>query len=179
MYVDFYKRSFDRRTDTRSGTGRENLRKRIKSIVLCTNWVCAGAFVDYECLTPRTIFQQEEDEILSMALDFKIDVPCVVRWSLLWFSAPTDLNRILGTELKIEKYHEVVNGAIMDAIVKPFWRETQSEVVYANLGDQGPTAHHRERGINKEVKAGRVKEKHTPSSSDGDDDEEQSSNEII
>ena len=55
-----------------------------------------------------------------MALDFKIDVPCVVQWSLLWFSAPTDLHRILGTELKIQKNHEVVNGAIMDAIVKPF-----------------------------------------------------------
>ena len=43
----------------------------------------------------------------------------MVQWSLLWFSAPTDLNGILGTELKIEKYHEVVNGAIVDAIVKP------------------------------------------------------------
>ena len=62
---------------------------------------------------------QQEQEILSMALDFKIDVPCVVQLSLLWFSAPTCLNRILGTELKISKYHEVVNGAIMDAIVKP------------------------------------------------------------
>ena len=37
----------------------------------------------------------------ELALDFKIDVPCVVQWSLLVFSAPTDLNRILGTELKI------------------------------------------------------------------------------
>ena len=55
-----------------------------------------------------------------MALDFKIDVPCVVQWSLLLFSAPTDLNRILGAELKIKKYHEVVNGAIMDGVVKPF-----------------------------------------------------------
>ena len=52
-----------------------------------------------------------------MALDFKIDVSCVVQW----FSALTDLNRILDTELKnSKKYHEVVNGAIMDAIVKPF-----------------------------------------------------------
>ena len=80
----------------------EYLRKLIKSIMLCTNWVCAGAFVNHEWVTSRTIFQQEE-EILSMALDFKIDVPCVVQWSLLWFSAPTDLNRILGTELKFQK----------------------------------------------------------------------------
>ena len=101
----------------------EYLRKRIKSITLCTNWVCEGAFIDHEWVTSRTFSPQEED-ILSMALDFKIDVSCVVQWSLLWFSAPTDLKRILGIELKIffflKKNHEVVNGAIMDAIVKPF-----------------------------------------------------------
>ena len=55
-----------------------------------------------------------------MVLDFKIEVPCVVQLSLLWFSAPTDLNRILGSELKIKKYHEVVRSAIMDAIERPF-----------------------------------------------------------
>ena len=47
----------------------EYLRKRIKSIMLCTNWICAGAFVDHEWVTLRTIFQQEE-EILSLTLDF-------------------------------------------------------------------------------------------------------------
>ena len=77
----------------------EYLRKRIKSIMLCTNWVCAGAFVDHEWVSSRTIFQAG-GRILSMALDFKIDVLCVVQGSLLWFSAPTDLNRILGSDLK-------------------------------------------------------------------------------
>ena len=77
-----------------------------------------------------------------MALDFKIDVPCVVQWSLLWFSAPTDLNRILGNELQIDKYHEVVNGAVMDAIVKPFGgTDTHTEVVHVDLGGQSPTTH--------------------------------------
>ena len=59
-----------------------------------------------------------------MALDFNIDVLSVVQWSPLWFSAPTDLNRILGTELKIKEYHEVVNGAFMDAIrfCETVWR---------------------------------------------------------
>ena len=42
----------------------EYLRNRIMSIMLCTNWVCAGAFVDHEWVSSRTIFQQEE-EILS------------------------------------------------------------------------------------------------------------------
>ena len=75
----------------------EHLKQRIMSIMLCTNWVCEGAFVNHEWVTSRTIFQQEE-EILSMVLIFKIDVPCVVQWCLLWFSAPTDLNRILETK---------------------------------------------------------------------------------
>ena len=64
--------------------------------MLCTNWVCAGTFVDHEWVSSSTNIQHEE-ELLSMALDFKIDVPCVVQWSLLWFSAPTNLNRIVGT----------------------------------------------------------------------------------
>ena len=45
-------------------------RKHIKSIMFCTNWVCAGDFIEHEWVTSRTISQQEE-EILSMALDFK------------------------------------------------------------------------------------------------------------
>ena len=39
----------------------EYLRKRVMSIMLCTNWVCAGAFVDHEWVSSRTIIQQEEE----------------------------------------------------------------------------------------------------------------------
>ena len=87
------------------------------SIVLSTNWVCEGAFVDHE--SSKKISSRRK-KILSMVLDFKIDIPCVVQWSLLWFSASTNLNRILGSELKIKKYDEVVNGTVMDAIMRPF-----------------------------------------------------------
>ena len=38
----------------------EYLRKRIMSVMLCTNWVCAGAFVDHVWASSRTIIQQEE-----------------------------------------------------------------------------------------------------------------------
>ena len=98
IHVDSCKRSCDKRTDTRQGTGR--LPEETHNVQYAQFWVCAGAFVDHSWVTPRTILQQEE-EMLSMTLDFKIHVPCVVQWSLLKFSAPTDLNRILGTELKI------------------------------------------------------------------------------
>ena len=116
----------------------EYLRKRIMSIMLLLKLgLCRGA---YEWVSSRIIFQQEK-EILSMALDFNFDIPCVVQWNLLWFSAPTDLNRILGTELKIEKYYEVVNGAINGRYCETIWRETHTEVVYVNLGGQSLTTH--------------------------------------
>ena len=92
-----------------------------------------------------------------MALDFKIDVPCVVQWSLLWFSALTNLNRIFGSDLKIKESHEVVNSAIVDDIVRPF------------SGERTPKSCMLTSVVN-------VRENFTPSSSDGDDDEEQSSN---
>ena len=38
----------------------EYLWKRIMSIVLCTNWVCVGAFVDHEWVSSRKIFQQSK-----------------------------------------------------------------------------------------------------------------------
>ena len=155
----------------------EYLRKRIMSIRLCTNWVCAGASVDDEWVSSRTIIQQEE-EILSTALDFKIDAPCVVQWSLLWFSAPINLNRILGSELKLIKYHEVVNSAIMDAIVKPFTGKRTPKSCMLTSVARVLQRTHKKRGINEETKGWRVRENFTPSSSsDGDDDEEQSSNE--
>ena len=78
-----------------------------------------------------------------MVLDFKIDVPCVVQWSPLWFSASTDLNHILGTELKIKKKkvprnrQRCYHGRYCETI----WRETHIEVVYVNLGGQSPTTH--------------------------------------
>ena len=77
------------------------------SIMICTNWVCAGVFVDDEWVSEKTIVQHEQ-EILGVELNYKIKVPCVVQWSLLWFSAPTELNNSLGREQKIKKYHEVV-----------------------------------------------------------------------
>ena len=39
----------------------EYLRKHMMSIMQSTNWVCAGAFVDHEWVSSRTIIQQEEE----------------------------------------------------------------------------------------------------------------------
>ena len=76
----------------------EYLEKRMLSIVICTNRVRAGAFVDHEWVSERTNIQHEE-EILGLELNYKIHVPCVVQWSLSWFSAPTELNNIMLTSV--------------------------------------------------------------------------------
>ena len=116
-------------------------------------------------------------QILSMALDFKIEAPCVVQRSVLWFSAPTNLNRIMGTQLKIKKYHEVVNSAIMDAIVKPLSRERTPKSCMLTSVARVLQRTYKKWEVNKEMKGWRGRDDFTPSSSDGDDDEEQSSNE--
>ena len=59
-------------------------------------------------MVSENTISQHEEEILG------------VQWSLLWFSAPSRLSKISGFELKLKKYDEVVNIAIMDAIVRPF-----------------------------------------------------------
>ena len=69
-----------------------------EAIMLCTNWVCAGTFVDYEWVSESTISKHEE-ETLAMELDYRIDVPCMEQRSLLWFSSPTRLKKI-GTRIE-------------------------------------------------------------------------------
>ena len=54
------------------------------SIMLCTNWVCAGTFEDHEWVTESTIALNAE-EVMGMELDYKIGIPCVVQWCMLWF----------------------------------------------------------------------------------------------
>ena len=136
------------------------LKKRIIFKMFCTNWVCAGTFVDHEWVSSRTIIQQEQD-ILSVALDFEIDVPCVVQWSLLWFSAPTNLNRILRSDLKIKKYHEVVNGAVMDAIVRPSSGERTPKSCMLTSVARVLRRTRKKWRVNKEMKGWRVRDNFT------------------
>ena len=65
-------------------------------------------------------YNLHEEEISSMELDCGLDVPCVVQWRLLWFTAHPRLNKIWGQDLKIKKNHEVVDIAVKEAISRPF-----------------------------------------------------------
>ena len=69
------------------------MKRRMMSIMLCMNWVCAGTFVDLEWVSESTIAQHVE-EVMGMELDYKIGLPCVVQWCMFWFSAPTWLSVI-------------------------------------------------------------------------------------
>ena len=102
----------------------------------------------------------------------------MVQWSLFLFLAPTNLNRILGHELKIKKkYHEVVNNATMDAIVRPFGGEhTPRSCMLTSVAWVLHRTHKKWR-VNKELEGWMVRRDLAPSSSDGDDDEDESSDE--
>ena len=73
----------------------EYLKRRVLSIMLCMNWVCAGTFDDHEWVSENTIIQHVE-EVMGRELDHEIGIPYVVHWCMFWFSAPTKLNRTLG-----------------------------------------------------------------------------------
>ena len=90
------------------------------SIMLCTNWVCAGIFDNHLWVSESTLTEQEEEEVMGKELAYEICIPCVVQWCMIWFSAPTRLNPTLGKDQKTQKYHEAVDKAIAEAISRPF-----------------------------------------------------------
>ena len=51
-------------------------------------------YMNYEWVSESTLAQHVE-EVMGMELDYKIGIPCVGQWCMLWFSAPTRLNRTL------------------------------------------------------------------------------------
>ena len=96
----------------------EYLKRRMLSILLCVNLVCAAAFDDHEWVSESTIAEQEE--VMGRELGYEICIPCVLQWGMLWFSAPRQLNQTLeGGEIRSAKYHEVLNMAIAEAISLP------------------------------------------------------------
>ena len=71
------------------------------------NWVCE-VFEGHEWVSELTIFMQD--------LDYELEVPCVVQWRLMRFSAPSRLNKKNdGNGTKIERYHEATNLEIVAA----------------------------------------------------------------
>ena len=98
----------------------EYLKRRMLSIMLRANWVCAETFDDHESVSEGTIAEQEQ-EVMGRELDYDICIPRVVQWSMLWFLHSTRANPTLESEeIKTAKYYEIVNMAIAEAISMPF-----------------------------------------------------------
>ena len=54
-------------------------------------------------------------------MNYDIDVPCPLQWGLLWFSAPSSLDRKFANNgTKIAKFQETVNMAIEITFNVPF-----------------------------------------------------------
>ena len=60
-------------------------------IVESVSWVTEDFLWEEEWITETNV-TLKENAILE-ALNYDIDVPCPLQWGLLWFSAPTKLNR--------------------------------------------------------------------------------------
>ena len=83
------------------------------------------------------------------------------------FSAPTRLNEILEQDLKIKKYHEVVDEALAGAILRPFGGEHTPRSCMLTSVAEVLHRTHRKCGVHKEMEGWM-----TTSSSDDDEDNE-------
>ena len=81
----------------------------------------------------ESTISQHEEEILGMELDCGFVVPCVLQWSLLWFSAHTRLNEILEQDLKIKKVPRSCRRCNCRSNFASIWRGTHTEVVHVDI----------------------------------------------
>ena len=89
----------------------EYLKRRMLSIMESVSWVCEDALEEHEWVLPLTISLKEEEVLAE--LGYEIEIPCVLQWRFLWFTAPSRLNgKLDGDNSRIAKYHEITNLAI-------------------------------------------------------------------
>ena len=98
----------------------EYLKRRLMSIMLWMNWICAGIYDDHELVSESTISQRVE-AVMGMELDYKIGIPvCGTMVHVMVFST-NEIEPNIGKQgINIAEYHEAVNMAIAYAISRPF-----------------------------------------------------------
>ena len=80
-------------------------------IVESVCWVTGVLLWEYEWITETNVSLKEN--FILEALNYDIDVPCPLQWRLLWFSAPTNLNRkFVNNGTKVAKFRGTVSSAI-------------------------------------------------------------------
>ena len=97
------------------GTAQEELKRKLSTITECVSWVCEDAF-DGPRMSNGT--QRHAEGKWNFG---GIDVPCVIQWSLLWFSSYSRLNQTFTNNgTKVAKYREAVTMAIDATVTMPF-----------------------------------------------------------
>ena len=76
-------------------------------IMESVSWVTEDFLWDHEWITETKVTMKEN--LILEALHFDIEAPCPFQWSLLWFSAPTNLNRqFVNNGTKVAKFRDNV-----------------------------------------------------------------------
>ena len=89
------------------------------TVMECVIWVTEDFVWEHEWVTERNVLWKEND--ILEALNYDIDIPCPFQWGLLWFSAPSSLDRkFVNNGTKIAKFQETVNMAIEITFNVPF-----------------------------------------------------------
>ena len=79
--------------------------------VLCDGWVIEDFLWEHEWVPEPNVLWKEND--ILEAFDYDIDAPCQLQRGLLWFSAPSNLNRkFVNNGTKAAKFRDTVNSAI-------------------------------------------------------------------
>ena len=75
------------------GRGRppQDLRQMLRIIMECVRWATEDFLWEHEWITEPNVLWKEND--MLGVLNYDIDVPCPLQWGILWFSAPSSLNR--------------------------------------------------------------------------------------
>ena len=82
-----------------------------ETIVESVSWVTEDSLWEHEWITETNATLKEN--LTLEALDWDIDVPCPLQWALLWFSAPTNLNRkFVNNGTPVAKTWDTVSSAI-------------------------------------------------------------------
>ena len=92
--------------------------RRLFSIMESVNWVCEEACEEHEWVSELTVFMQEEE--ILVALNYRIDVLCVVQRGVLLFSVPSRLNqRFEGNSTECTRYKDVTHLATTATFTAP------------------------------------------------------------
>ena len=89
----------------------QDLQPKLEIIVESASWVTEDFLWEHEWIMETNVTLKEN--VILDALNYDIDVPCPLQWGLLWFSAPTKLNReFVNNGTKVAKFTDTVSSAI-------------------------------------------------------------------